>query len=221
MKKTKLEHALALFKAGISTVPWIGGAIASLIADYIPSSTQRSIETAIELLKHKLEQREDRIDLNDINKDEFAELFKSCYLTIVRTHQRSKLNAATSLISNILLKKGDPEKLSYTEIDHFVRCLDSLSIGAIQVLGHAVEIARQAAGENIESQSIRMDFGQLQSKMPDTEPSLLMGLIRELDSMNLLHFPGPPAIRTRDYSNYSFELTPIGARFVLRLLKDR
>jgi len=53
-KKTKSDHALAIIKAGLSTVPYIGGAIASLIEDYVPSATQRSIETAIEILKQKL-----------------------------------------------------------------------------------------------------------------------------------------------------------------------
>lgn len=220
MKKTKSEHALLLSKAGISGIPCIGGPIASLISDYVPTSTQKSVETAIELLKRKLERLEDRIDPNNVNKDEFAELFKSCYLTIVRTHQKSKLNAAAALISNILLKKGDSERLSYTELDHFVRCLDTLSIGAIEVLGHAFNISKKTTKGKLSFNSIRINFDELQNYMLDIEPSLLMGLVWELSSMNLLHFPGAPAIKTKNYGNYSFELTPLGMRFVVRLLND-
>ena len=44
--KPKTEHALALIKAGISTVPIVGGAIGSLIGDYVPTATQKSIDQA-------------------------------------------------------------------------------------------------------------------------------------------------------------------------------
>jgi hypothetical protein len=54
--------------------------------------------------------------------------------------------------------------------------------------------------------------------MPQISPHLLMGLVSELNAMNLVHIPGPPAIRTANYANYPVELTPLGTRFVTRLL---
>ncbi len=47
-----------------------------------------------------------------------------------------------------------------------------------------------------------------------------MGLVSELNSLNLLHMPGAPTIRTRDYANYPIELSILGVRFVLTILKD-
>lgn len=116
-------------------MPVVGGSIASLIGDYVPLSTQRSIEKTTELLKQKLTALEGRIDTEAVNKDEFSDLFKSCYLVVVRTTQEEKLRAASGILANLFLKPGDPEKLSYSELDHFVRCLDGLSIGAIVTLG--------------------------------------------------------------------------------------
>lgn len=49
-------------------------------------------------------------------------------------------------------------------------------------------------------------------------PSLLMGLVGELDGFNLMHRAGVPSIRTPDYGNYSLEVTPLGARFAEHLL---
>ena len=218
-KKTKADHALALIKAGISLVPSIGGPIASLIGDYVPSATQRSVEAALEILKQKLENLADRIDPNAVNKDEFAELFKSCYLAIVRTHQKEKLTAAVNLIANILLRNGEPEKLSYTELDHFARCLESLSIGAIETLGHAVNIARGSKAAEYLTQPVRFDFEQLQGCMPETNAFLLMGLVGELNSMNLIHLAGAPQIAIPPYSNYPIQLTPLGVRFCEQLLE--
>ena len=140
MAKSKSDHAISVVKAGLSAIPIVGGSIASLVGDYVPNATERSTNLAIEELAQDITLLGDRIDAESINREEFAELFKSCYLIIVRTHQQKKRTAAVRLIANVLLRDGDSDKLSYTELDHFVHCLDTLSVGAIDVLAHAVEI---------------------------------------------------------------------------------
>ena len=52
-----------------------------------------------------------------------------------RTHRDEKLRAAANILANLLLKPGDQAKVSYDELDHLIRCVDALSIGAITVLG--------------------------------------------------------------------------------------
>ena len=69
-----------------------------------------------------------------VNKDEFAEIFTICFVAMRRTHQESKLRAGTAIITNILLKNGDPDKLSYNELDHFSRCIENLSSGLVILL---------------------------------------------------------------------------------------
>ena len=216
--KTKSEHTLSLFKAGVSAVPVVGGSIASLIGDYIPSATEKSINKAIELLEKRLRELENRLDPSNVNKDQFAELFKSSYLSIVRSHNEKKIMAATNLIANILLVKSDNEKLSYTELDHFARCVENLSSGAIEVLSVAVRMAEKDRKVVLETSGYRMNFSDLRNMFSDISPSLLMGLIGELDSANLLHRKGTPTIIAGEYSNYPIELTPIGERFVKYIL---
>ena len=218
--KTKSDHTLAIFKAGVSAVPVVGGSIASLIGDYIPSATQKSINRAIELLEKKLKELEGRLDPLGVNKDEFAELFKSSYLSIVRSHNDNKLRAATNLIANILLKEGDAEKLLYTELDHFARCVENLSSGAIEVLSVAVKMAEKERKVVLEVSGFQIKFSKLKGMFLDMTPSLLMGLIGELDSANLLHRKGTPTITAGDYSSYAIELTVLGVRFVKHILGD-
>jgi hypothetical protein len=141
MTHSAKDHALAIIKAGINLIPMVGGPIASLIGDYVPTSTQAVIERSTELLAQKLDALKDRIDLEAVNKDDFSELFKSCYLVIVRTNREQKLQVATAILANLLLRPGDPAKSSYEELDHLIRCIDALSIGAITVLGAARTIA--------------------------------------------------------------------------------
>lgn len=219
MKKS--EHVLAAFKSGVSIIPCIGGAIASLIGDYIPTATQKTIQETIDLLGQQIEKIEDRIDVDNVNKDEFSELFKSCYLLIVRTHKKEKLKAIVSLITNILLKEGDQDKLSYRELDHYVRCIDNLSIGAIQVLINIYTTPNSAfvPTNNVFSRIPRIDFSELRTRIGEIEPALLMGLLEELNSLHLIHLTGTPPVRTEEYGNYPIERTALGDRFYKHLLK--
>jgi hypothetical protein len=214
------DHALASIKAGLNLIPSIGGAIASLIGDYVPLSTERAIETTTELLREKLTALEGRLDTEIVDKDEFSELFKSCYLVIVRTNQETKLRAAAALLANLLLKPGDSEKVSYTELDHFVRCLDSLSVGAILTLGAANQLAVEQNLPKDSDGNYTINFEQLHSKLTPMESSLLMGLVGELNAFNLFHTVGRPAIPTAQYGNYPVQLTPLGRRFVEKFIEN-
>ena len=213
------NHLVSLIKAGLSATGPVGGMIASLIGDSISSHTQRSIEKALAELDEQLATLDERIDIENINRDEFAELFKSTYLVIVRSHQEEKIKAAVALLTNIMLNKGDEDKLGYTQLDHFCRCLDTLSIGAIQALGKIFEICTTHVTGGILGRTFNHNFHQLQVRSPEIEPWLLMGFVAELNGLNLVHIPGAPSIRTEDYSNYNIELTQLGISFVLYLLK--
>lgn len=220
MGKTPSEHALSIFKAGIAAIPGIGGPLASLIGDYIPVASKRATDQALEYLQQDLAVLKDRVDVARVNKEQFAELFKSAYLVIVRSHHEERLRAAAALIVNILLKEGDPEKLTYTEADHFSRCLDQLSIGALRTLAWAMELATRMKAVPAGAGSTRLAFGQLMTNDLRGDTHLLMGLLGELHALNLVHIPGAPQIRTPKYGNYDIELTPLGARFVKSLLKS-
>ena len=48
------DHALAAAKAALNFVPVVGGSIASLISDYVPTAQQRAQAVACEALNQKL-----------------------------------------------------------------------------------------------------------------------------------------------------------------------
>ena len=218
MPHSAADHALIVIRAALNAVPVVGGSVASLIGDYVPLSTQRSIGRASELIAQRLCTLEARLAADLIDKDEFADLFKSCYITIVRTTNETKLRAATSILVNLLLRPGDPEKLSYTELDHFTRCLEALSIGAISILGTATELVTRFRIEPDSEGSYRFTFEQLHSKLRAIDASLFMGLVGELNTFNLIRISGFPPIRMPEYGNHQLELTSLGKRFVDRIL---
>jgi hypothetical protein len=211
MSKTKKDHALAFIKAGLHALaPEWGGAIASLVDDYVPTSTEQSITKAVKLLGDKLAALKGRIDVETVNKEDFAELFKSCFLVIIRTQRDEKLRAAAALLANLILRPGDEAKASYAELDHLVRCLDSLSIGAISVLCRARRIA---------ATNRQVHFAALLSAFPQFEPSLLMSLASELRGLNLVRIQ-EGAIRMPNDEQALLDVTPIGRRFVDNFLSE-
>jgi len=210
------EHGMAVLKAALNLFPG-GGAIASLLSDYLPSSSQRNMARSVELLQDKLADLGDRIDVHAVNKDEFAELFRSCSAVFSRTHHEEKLRAAANLLANLLLAPDDPKKSSYQELDHLVRCVDALSIGAITTLGAAKHVALK---NPLGGQQGHFNFEQLQAALMPIDAGLLMGLVSELRSMNLIHVQ-EPGIRTPDYGNYLLELTSIGRRFAERFIEGQ
>ena len=224
MKKTKTDHLLAIVKAGLSAVPVYGGPVASLIHDYIPLSTQRVLEKTIALLGSKIERLSERIDVETVDREEFAEMFKSCYLLIIRSHHEARLEGATGLLVNLLLRKDDPAKLTYTELDHFARCLDALSIGAIEVLGRVVDLRQREPRPEPDfpySVPYRVDFERLHRETPAFDAQLLMGLVGELNALNLVHLkiPTMPPIGIVPYALSVLELTALGERFVEHIME--
>jgi hypothetical protein len=220
MKKQKSEHLLALVKAGLSAVPIVGGPIASLIGDYVPTATQRSIDRMIAYLTETLNALGERVDADCVDKDEFTDHFKSAYLSTVRTTRDEKIRMASAVIANALLKPGDPDKFPYSELDHLSRAVDELSIGAVEVLGAVYDLAIPAGAPRDPRRSYRIDFRQIRAGV-SYEPFFLLGLIEELRAKNLIHQWSLPTAREPEYDNYPFELTPLGIRFVERLLRWR
>lgn len=219
-KLTVSDHALILIKAGLNGVPTIGGVIASLISDYVPLSTQRSMERATELLQQKLISLGDRIDVSMVDKDQFSDLFKSCYLVIVRTTQESKLRAAAALLANLMLKEGDSAKAPYSELDHLIRCVDGLSIGAMSTLAIARAIVHRSNITPDAHGNWTFRFEDLRSDLVNVDLALLMGLLSELNALNLVRIEGRPSIAMPEYGNYPLSLTPLGARFVDRFINS-
>lgn len=210
------DHVLAIAKAAIAAIPVVGGSIASLIGDYVPTAHQRSVDAALAMLAQQTAALADRIDADAIDREDFAEIFKSAYLEIARTHKDIKRRAAVGLIVNAMIAPGDQAKLQFSELDHFARSLAALSSGALDVLCVAVRLARQAPGQQ---RSRRLVFHELDDACPAMGCDLVMGLVAELNAVNLVHLAPTGAIRTDNYGNYPVEVTDLGFRFVEYVLQ--
>jgi DNA-binding HxlR family transcriptional regulator len=203
-KRSLSDHFLIAAKAGIAAVPVVGGSLEVLLDEYLPEQAAKAAERTMNLLAEKILALGDRVDHDMIAKEDFAELFRSAMQVGARTSRETKLRAAANILANQLLREGDRAKSSYEELDHFVRIVETLSIGALTVLG----AAQRAAGR----------FDQLRSILPEMEPSFLMSLVSELRAFNLIRVQ-EGAIRMPDHGGVLLEITPVGKRFVERFIE--
>ena len=148
------------------------------------------------------------------NKDDFAELFSKFQDNVGKTNRVEKLSAAANILANALLKPGDESKCSFEELDHFMLCVDQLSIGAIVALG-AVRAIRRAPNHHGSD-----NFTTVSRQLASYDQNLVMSLIKELNALNLLHVT-EGVVTTADFSHVNVHLTPIGSRFADRFIEGR
>jgi hypothetical protein len=212
------DAAIVLLKSVLNAVPG-GGSLASLL-ESIPTARQRNVEKAVDFLRQRLIDLQDRIDFDAVNKDEFSELFHTCARTMERTHREEKLSAAANILVNLLLKPGDQAKSAYEELDHLIRCVDTLSIGAIAALGAIRAVyARHPLGPNVDA----IQFQHLRAELPQMKTALLRSLVSELESFHLATVQ-PLAIRgygEEEYDGSHLRITPIGATLIERFIEGR
>jgi len=189
-----------------------GGALAELIAAALPNTTERSLRAVMESLQGQCDYLRDRVDYELVDREQFAELFKTMVATATRTHHEEKLRAAASIVGNSLLKPGDPAKQSYEELDHFGRCVDRLSIGAIITLGACRQLNDGVSFGMANGFHVSALHGRLRSAH-DWDVSFVETLVAELQSFNLVEVQNP-AIRTQEGGQGLVKLTPVGSRFI-------
>jgi hypothetical protein len=211
---TPKDHALAIAKAGLNAVPVVGGPLASLIGDYVPTSRQRSLEKAVNLFCEKVAEIEGRIKPDAINKEEFAELFGKFEELAAKTNREEKLRAAANILANALLPPGDSNKSPFDELDHLMHCVGALSSGAIALLGASI----QAIGQRRRQGDRRFTFPEVKQRLPGTDPDIIFGLASELRSFNLLHIT-EVIVGGSSPDNYGYQVTPVGLRFARRFIE--
>lgn len=212
--QAKSAGVMPLVQAMVGCLGPAGAFLSTWVSARLQESTNESIDLSLRLLRARLERLEGRVADAIEDESETAELIKLWIWVASRSHHESKLRAAANLVANHLLKKSDRERLTFSETDLFMHSLDSLSVGALEVLLTAHELAKFETRADPSRELVRVDFGRIHQRMPATDSSLLMGMIGELDRFNLLHKLGSPGVRQENYQNYPIEMTPLGWRLV-------
>jgi|GEM_PF-3046778 len=221
------DHVLALTKATLSALPG-GGVLASLIGDYIPTSRERSIKQLCDHLVSEIDRLGDRIDQQQFNRDELTELIQRAIYASIKTTRQEKIQAAANIVANAMLSEDDADKISYSELDHFLNAVDGLSAGAFHILAISSRVpADQSTGALLNPGGpgeVKFSSGELVARIKDIEPLLVMSLVAQLHNWNLLR-RGEVGVTHYDRErrvplNIPIYLTEPGYKFVRYVLNE-
>lgn len=159
-----------------------------------------------------------RIDKEGYKPNEFYEMYMLTSEAAAKTARDAKLKILAELLVNVILKPGDPDKLPYSELEHFTRCVDALSEHAIEMLGLIVRVVKDRSPSGTTPSGVttgKIRVEHFENEIPTgMQMDLAMGLVSQLQSWNLVYTESPPGIRTATLqgavANQNIFLTQLG-----------
>lgn len=149
-KRTKGDVAHAVAKAGLSSIPVVGGAAAELFQFVVEPPMDRRRRAWIASVGERLAELEKNgLDLASLQEnDDFVSAVLQCSQIALRTHNEEKLNCLRNAIANIAVGQGPDEALQHM----FLALVDDFSELHIRILKY---FQAPAPGQNVSIGSLR------------------------------------------------------------------
>lgn len=131
------ELGLTALQFAVTGVPLAGGPIASLLADARAIAESKRVDSLVEAIASGLKNNADairQVDNAKVSREDFAELWLAACTVAENTTKQKKIDAAANIIVTFMLRDAIDKPPPYTELDHFMRAVGSLSTGAIETL---------------------------------------------------------------------------------------
>lgn len=129
-KREFKDHAKNVVAAAISGIPVIGGPLSSLLSEYLPEWKEKRVLKFIYDLAEEFNRLEDRVDLDYINKEEFAYLFESVFLRVLREYRTEKLEDFKSLLVNSCVRQDIKTDIK----EYFLSLINRLDVIHMHIL---------------------------------------------------------------------------------------
>lgn len=117
--------------AAIAGIPFVGGTMASLAEDFIPSQKEKKLIAFIAMVSQDVEDIKDKINFYKINTDEFAFVFEKTLKGVIDNWQKEKIDCYRAIFVNALTNNND---ISDEEQELFIQMLDSLTVRHIKIM---------------------------------------------------------------------------------------
>lgn len=129
-KYEKKDHIVNFIKAMVSAIPSVGGALSSLMSDYIPKTKEQRLVDFTNGLAKDLERLRGSIKEDFITTDDFAYIFEQCYKGVAENYQKEKLEGFRGILLNSLIETD----IKSEEKEFFLTILNDLSTIHIRAL---------------------------------------------------------------------------------------
>ena len=163
------ETVLNIFKAALSSAPFLGG-LASLLTDYIPSARFIRVEQFTKDVANDMSRLKEQIKSDYINTDNFAYIFEKCFRGAAENPQREKLDAFRGVLLNSIIID-----ISWEEKEYFLSVVNALSVLHIRILKFLDNPKIYLAEAGIPEEKIRGGFSDF---FPEAIPGINIEVIK-------------------------------------------
>lgn len=218
-KTPPIDHLTNLMKAIFSSLP-AGGAIASIMSDYIPSAKQARVLKFIREVNADLRNLEVKIDENYLTKDQVAYVIEESIRGTMKYYQEEKLEYYRGILVNTI--RADATGGVKEEVDYYLYLVDNLSAIHLRILAFLYDpdkyfSEKALSKEKVKDYSLSQVFHEV---FPDVNVDLISSAFKDLYRFNLTNtesMGGMTAARGLDIVRG--RVTALGTSFV-KFCKD-
>mgnify|MGYP000001568194 CR=1 FL=1 len=178
MNDKSKDNVFKLIKVATNLIPFIGGAVASIIGDYHSSRKEKRIEEFLVEFNKKITNNQEKIVIDYINNDDFLDIFENIYRSILNERQNEKRIAYRNVLANSMLTNGT----SYEDTEEFQYLISILKIKSFSILNVFNKLNK------FESENLSVDpfvnriLKAIESESGIADEGLIVELIEELEA---------------------------------------
>ncbi len=182
------EHAKNIIVAAISGIPVIGGPLSSLLSEYLPDWKVKKILKFIADLSVEIKSLEDKIDKDYLLKEDFAYLFETVFLRVLREYRIDKIEALKTFLINACVRSDVSNDLKEYFLSLTDR-LESVHMHLLSLFWNQNQFANKYGVKPpnyITTGSLRQTISTYVKPL-DYKESLWESAVRDLDQMGLFN----------------------------------
>lgn len=175
MDKQSIAETVA--KSALNLIPCVGGAISSILSDYLSARKEARLGEFIENYFNDLNRKQDYLIKEYINSDDFLDIFENILADVMNTRTAVKRN----MLKNLLVNSCTIHNTTYEKTEDFQHLVDVLSPISLLILsvfyrlqdiymdGEEISLRKYWEGireaTNIDDEGTLLDYiGELESR---------------------------------------------------------
>lgn len=178
MNKDQITETV--MKSALSVIPGIGGALATILGDYLSARKEERLNNFITDYFDEMNQKQSLIVEEYVRTDDFLDIFENILFDIMHTRTEIKRNTLKNLLVNSCTIPLTP----YERTEEFKHLIDVLSPTSLMVLAAFYNL--QSVNMDGKPQTIDIYWYEMEKNTGINDHTLLLDYITELESRALV-----------------------------------
>ena len=176
----KNQIAETVTKSALNLIPGVGGAIASILGDYLSIRKEARLNEFIKNYFDEINQKQDCIVREYVCSDDFLDIFENILADVMQSRTELKRD----MLKNLLVNSCTIPHTTYERTEEFQHLIDVLSPLSLQIL--SVFYRLQTIHMNGKKDSIEKYWADIRHLTAIDDDTILLDYIGELEARSLV-----------------------------------